>query len=233
MRTKTLLCAAAFAASALSSMAQSNVYSQNIVGYVNKPIPSGNAIYANPLNASPNNNATNVLKTLADGTLVSLWTGSSFNVWTYDTTVGIDPLNWYADDGFTPKFPPVVPPGVGFFLNPPAGATNTFVGETVPAPGTTNTLNIPSGNQLIASPLPVGGAVTNSGWSFPTTDGALVSKWTGSSFNVWTYDSTVGIAADNWYSDDGFTPKAAPAFNVGEGFFYNAPAAGQWKQSLP
>ncbi|TAL02252.1 MAG: hypothetical protein EPO07_07555 [Verrucomicrobia bacterium] len=200
---------------------------------MNKPIAAGNFIYANPLNASPNNNATNVLKSIADGTTVSVWLGASFDVWTYDTSLGIDPLNWYADDGVTPKFPPVLPPGKGFFLNPPAPSTNTFVGETVPAPGTTNTYNIASGNQLIGSPLPVGGAVTNSGWSFPTVDGTSVSKWVGAAFDVWIYDGSLGITPDGWYADDGVTPKAAPSFTVGEGFFFNAPAPAQWKQSLP
>jgi len=37
--------AATLAAGALSSMAQSNVYSLNIVGYANVSIPNGPAIY--------------------------------------------------------------------------------------------------------------------------------------------------------------------------------------------
>ena len=41
MRTKALLCAAALAAGTAASMAQSNVYSLNIVGYVNVPLTSG------------------------------------------------------------------------------------------------------------------------------------------------------------------------------------------------
>ena len=51
MRTKTLaVCAAVLAAGAVSSMAQSNVYSQNIVGYANIRIAPGNGFYANPFN---------------------------------------------------------------------------------------------------------------------------------------------------------------------------------------
>src|ERR1035437_742604 len=52
MRTKVLLCAAAMAASLASSMAQ-NVYSLNVVGYVNVTLPAQQFYaVANPLDAS-------------------------------------------------------------------------------------------------------------------------------------------------------------------------------------
>src|SRR6266446_1325324 len=57
MRTKTLLAAAAMLAAGLaSSMAQSNVYSLNVVGYVNKVMPSGGKyiMISNPLNTTSN-----------------------------------------------------------------------------------------------------------------------------------------------------------------------------------
>src|SRR5437667_4436469 len=49
MRTKALLCAAGLlAAGVATSMAQSNVYSLNIVGYANVKIISGPGLYNNP-----------------------------------------------------------------------------------------------------------------------------------------------------------------------------------------
>jgi hypothetical protein len=46
MRTKTLLLAAALSAAGLAtSLAQSNVYSLNVVGYVNVPTPTDNGLY--------------------------------------------------------------------------------------------------------------------------------------------------------------------------------------------
>jgi hypothetical protein len=58
MRTKTLLLsAAAMAAGLVSSVAQSNVYSVNVVGYVNQVLPAGTLVaVANPLD-----NGTNTL----------------------------------------------------------------------------------------------------------------------------------------------------------------------------
>ncbi len=58
MRIKALLCAAALAAGAVSSMAQSNVYSLNIVGYVNVPLVTGFNLIANPLDNGTNDLAS-------------------------------------------------------------------------------------------------------------------------------------------------------------------------------
>src|ERR1043165_8066346 len=53
MRTKTLVCAAILAAGLASSMAQSNVYSLNVVGYYNVVIPGGTKVMvANQLNTT-------------------------------------------------------------------------------------------------------------------------------------------------------------------------------------
>ena len=61
MRTKVLLCAAALAASLATSMADTNVYSINVVGYVNKTVKANIwYLWGNPLNASPDNTTKNV-----------------------------------------------------------------------------------------------------------------------------------------------------------------------------
>ena len=57
MRTKTLILAAALTAAGLaSSLAQSNVYSLNVVGYVNKTLTGGSlfSVVNNPLNTTNN-----------------------------------------------------------------------------------------------------------------------------------------------------------------------------------
>jgi len=233
MRTKALLCAAALAAGAVSTMAQSNVYSLNIVGYVNVSFPAGNYIHANPLNKDNTNSAGQVFSALPDGTFVNLWTGSSYDVYYYDASQGIDPRNWYGADTVTGRDAPLLPVGKGFFINPPSPFTNTFVGEVFPGPGTTNTIVIPAGNQLIGSRLPIGGSVTNSPWNFPTVDGTFVNKWTGSNYDVYYYDASQGIDPRNWYGSDTVTGRDAPSFNVADGFFFNAPSPATWSQSLP
>src|SRR4051812_11081510 len=67
MRTKALLCAAGIlAAGAATSMAQSNVYSLNVVGYVNVSLTNGFNMVANQLDLDGtgiNNTVTNVVGT--------------------------------------------------------------------------------------------------------------------------------------------------------------------------
>ena len=90
MRTKTLaLCAAVLAAGALTTMAQSNVYSLNIVGYANIRIGSGNDVFNNPFDLDGVNSADKVLNHAAlsdvggnpglDAFYVNTWNGVSFN----------------------------------------------------------------------------------------------------------------------------------------------------------
>src|SRR6266481_9690813 len=78
MRTKTLICAAALAAGALTSWAQSNVYSLNVVGYVNTTLPGNSAItmIGNPLNnTSGGNNISNLFTepAIGDGAVIQRW----------------------------------------------------------------------------------------------------------------------------------------------------------------
>src|SRR5262245_17170046 len=101
MRTKTLvLCAAALAAGALTSWAQSNVYSLNVVGYVNVPTKGGFNfnLLANPLNntAANGNDITNLFKTAQDGDQVYTWNAGvqdlGATIYTYFT--GSVPPGW-------------------------------------------------------------------------------------------------------------------------------------------
>src|SRR5580704_5535841 len=72
MRKTLLIAAAALAASIISTEAQ--VYSQNIVGYVNQPAVGGAyEMVVIPLSASPTNNAEQVFSELQAGDAVLLW----------------------------------------------------------------------------------------------------------------------------------------------------------------
>ena len=87
MRTKVLICAAALAAaSAFTTMAQ-NVYSLNIVGYINVPLIEGFNLVANQLDfdgTGLNNTPANVIGTnLPLNTTVYGWGGSGYNIATY------------------------------------------------------------------------------------------------------------------------------------------------------
>src|SRR6516164_550275 len=117
MRTKVLLCAAAVAAGALSSMAQSNVYSLNVVGYVNVPIVGGGSynMIANPLNntGTGGNNISNLFSAVAqDGDTIFRWNVNNFDfggtqptysglthAWSSTFNLNLGEAVWYIDGG--------------------------------------------------------------------------------------------------------------------------------------
>lgn len=224
---------AALAVSALTAVGQ-NVYSLNIVGYVNVPMLAGNYTYVNPLDKDGTNSAAQVLS-LPDGTTFAFWTGSSFDYWYFDNSAGLgSPDGWYGADQQTPRAAPILSLGKGFYLNPPLNFTNTFVGNVVPAPGATNSLTINAGNQLVGSPMPVGGPLTNTVMNVQLFDGTTVANWTGSSFQYWYFDNSAGLGApDGWYAADQQTPSAPPSLNVGRSLYINGPAGITWRQWLP
>jgi len=249
MRTKTLLiAAAALAVGVISSEAQ--VYSQNVVGYVNVPIKLGNNTVANQLDNSINNALTNIIPPGAtwDGTAVSVWNGTTYVAYVIDSTVSTGVAD--AGDNFAVT-PPVLGPGLAFFVNNTTVASNTITltGTVhVGGPGTgtvgltTNALPISPSIGLISSIIPAGGGVasvlqfTNAAnpaaydgcvISVPTING--LGNITG--FNVSVFDSTFttgfGDAGDNFAVPE-------PVIPVGTGFFFNNTTVGtvKWIQSF-
>jgi len=110
MRTKNLLLsAAALVAGALSAQAQSNVYSVNVVGYVNAPVAGNSAftLLANPLSDGTNTIAS-LGAALPNKTTVQVWNGSGF---TGTSKAGGAWGN--------PALP--IPPGTGFFRSNSCG----------------------------------------------------------------------------------------------------------------
>ncbi len=79
MKAKTLLiAAAALAAGVISSQAQ--VYSANVVGYVNVVLPAGQFVLAsNPLDDGTNT-VTSLGAALANKSSIQVWNGTSFTV---------------------------------------------------------------------------------------------------------------------------------------------------------
>jgi len=217
MKKTLLIAAAALAASVISSQAQ--VYSQNIVGYVNTIVGGGYNLVNNPLVA-----ATNKLSTLlpaVDTSQVLIWNGSSFDSYTFDTT------QWLDDNTSSPA-DPVVTPGLGFFYSSPGSNTLTFAGQVVAAPGTSVTNSLLSGFRLVGSKIPYAGVLTNSALNIPQQDTAQVLKWNAlaGSYDSFTYDT------DHWVNDNTSANADNTPVNVGQGFFYSSPGAVNWVQAL-
>jgi hypothetical protein len=237
MRTKALLSVAAIAASAITAMAQGNVYSLNIVGYATVTIAPGYNLLANPLSAGVTNGANEIMPIL-DGEQILTWTGTAFNEVMYDSGASPTP-GWVKADDTTPAVPPSLAPGTGFFFfNPGATPTNvTFVGQVIPGPSSTNSLLLTAGYSLIGSPLPASVAlITNTPVSLPIIDGMQILKWSGKAYVETMYDSGAS-PTPGWVKADDTTPSAAPAYNIGDGFFFFNPQPASvpqhWIQSLP
>ena len=171
MRKTLLIASAALAAGIISSQAQ-GVYSQNIVGYVNQPIPQGFVTVANPLDAADpvtgavNNAITNIIPVFSgnyDGSILYIWNGQGFTSYTIDSSWGTGIGN---SGDSAAVAPPILPPGKAIFIDngETSAFTNTFVGTVhvdAAATGsqvvgqTTNV--IAAGYQFYGSVLPVGG----------------------------------------------------------------------------
>jgi len=211
MKSKTLLiAAAALVAGVISSSAQ--VYSANIVGYVNAALPAGQfALLSNPLD-NGTNTANDLLASLPNKSSIQLWNGSSFV--TYAKT----------SSGFTPSNPSI-PVGAGFFVKSASLFTNTFVGNVVPAPAGSSTNALPSGVfALVGSTLPVSGTFNDVGTNTLNLNASLPNK---SSVQIWNGSSFVTYAK----TSSGFTPTN-PTYSVGQGFFVKSASATNWVQTL-
>jgi hypothetical protein len=227
MRTKALLGLAVLSASAATCLAQ-NVYSLNIVGYVNVTIPAGTpqkpglALIANPLKPSnANYNITNtiVLGAGQDNAQIFTWAGTG---WSSDTPQWY----WLGDHGeWSPEA--TIDLGSAFFIaNPGSAGTVTFVGEV--ATGDIS-YALPAGISVVAPKTPVeqawpGRDVGN--------DGDLIFTWAGtgwSAANYQYYADTQNPANSSWYADGVATPENGPVVKVGEGVVYqNTKTALAW-----
>jgi hypothetical protein len=210
MKSKTLLiAAAALVAATISSEAQ--VYSANIVGYVNVTLPAGQfALVSNPLDDGTNT-ANDLLGTLPNKSQVQLWNGTAFTSYTKGAS------------GFSPN--PSIPVGTGFFVKSLSLYTNTFVGNVVPAPGgNQSTNNLPAAAfVLVGSTLPVSGTFNDVGTNTLNLIATLPNKsqvqiYNGSGFTSYTKGAA------------GFSPN--PPLSVAQGFFIKSSSATNWIQTL-
>jgi hypothetical protein len=145
MRTKALLGLAALAVGLSTSVAQ-NVYSLNVVGYVNVSLQPNKLYFLSvPLVPSGGNfNITNsIVLSSPDQDFASLysWGGTSWNT----------PATWFSGAWDTPM---VISNGVGFFLASQGTSTLTFVGDV---PQGAIAYNIPAGLSSVANKVPVSG----------------------------------------------------------------------------
>jgi hypothetical protein len=218
MRTKTLLLAAVLSAAGLAtSLAQSNVYSVNVVGYVNVSLPAGFTMFANPLDLDGTglNNTVNTVfsNSLPSGSSVFPFSGGAFLPAAGYTTKG----GWA---GGVAGANTALNPGGALFVSVPSTASITVVGNVMQG-----ALSTPynAGFNMIGSKVPQAGLLQ--------TDLGFVPV---SGSSVFQYDN-VGQAylpAKGFTTKGGWAPSQ-PTIAVGEAFWLNSAApGGTWTRNF-
>ena len=201
MKAKSLLIAgAALAASLMTSKAQ--VYSQNIVGYINVPLQAGYNLVANQLDldGTGTNNSiyTTVGTNLPSLTKVLAWNGGGYSAATYSATT----QKWIGNNSSISN---AMNPGSGFFIQVPVATNLTFVGNVITG---TNTYPILAGYQIVAPSAPIAGTIdTTNGYTPTKLDKILV--WNGGGYSAKTWSGTSWIGGD-------------PQLTVGQAVFLDA-----------
>ena len=219
--------AAALAAGIITSQAQP-VYSQNIVGYVNQPLPGGQYVQITvPLQASPTNAPEQVFPVLQTGDAILLWnaTNQQYGTYTYFSAG-----NWLYPDQVTFGAAPNLPAGTGLFFLAGINETNTAVG-TVVLSNTNAPVTLRGGLYTLVGSLPPIGAssLENTNLNLPLQTGDAVLLWNGVTQQYGTYTY---FSAGNWLYPDQVTFGVSPALSVGQGFFYLAGVNETWTQNL-
>jgi hypothetical protein len=203
------------AASLVSSQAQ--VYSVNIVGYINLTIYKGWNLVANQLNNSAGNDVATLIPTAPGALGVFSYDGANQRY----NNVNFDPeLGW---DGTM-----TLNPGQGFFCYNQSGQefTLTLVGEV--QTGTT-TLTLYQGWQLISLVVPQDGQLADVG------DGSPNFGYPPSALDaIFTYNGALQ-RYDNYNYDTELGWDSTPVVQVGKGFFAlrsGAGASGSWSRTF-
>lgn len=231
MKKTLLIAAAALAASVISSQAQ--VYSQNIVGYVNIQVTNNTfAMIANQLDTG-SNYLDNVFPTgaVSSDTTLLVFTGGSFHQYIYynsgDSADG--GTGWYDLLSNVPATNILLNPGSGVFCHNTSGSlvTLTTVGTVLQG---TNLVSIANGFSIHSLPVPLGGTAPDAA-GYPGTSGSdYYLRWNGTSYHQYVYynsdDSADG--GTGWYDLLSNAPEdSVPAAwaRAGESFFINHQAA--------
>lgn len=229
MRTKALLCAAALVAAGATAMAQSNVYSLNVVGYVNLTLNAGEfTAVANQMDADgtgTNNSIATVFGTnLPAPSAVYKWNAAqgTFNVFQYTKSGRATAATW------TPTSAISFNPGEMALVQIPAGSpvTLTTLGNVLQ--GSLVNPNIPVGGGFcgVSMMYPVGGQI-QSALNYTPQINEAVYKWNSAqgTFNVFQYSKSGRSTAATWL-------PSQPTINVGEGFLLQSVAGSTWSNNF-
>jgi len=184
------------------------VYSVNMVGYINASVPTGFSMLANQLNATPDNKVVNLLPAPPNNTAVFKFDPISGGYISISFLGGA----WEGDD-----LDMTLNPGEGVFISANTAFTATFVGEVQ----LISSVPIKHGFQILSSALPQSLALDGAppaGLGFPIANGDETYQFDRVS-GGYIANSFLGGA---WEGDGG---GAAPVPGISEAFWVNRTTA--------
>ena len=228
MKTKSLLLTAALSAAGIaSSLAQ--VYSVNVVGYINVDIQPGLNLVTAQLTGT-NNSINTVLATttpvMSDNSLLFTWNSGAQ---TFNNAQVYGSGQWYDPDTGALSTA-TISPGQAAFINNVGTASKLLVVGTVP----TGTLPVTVSQNLglYGDPAPVSQNIATNG--FPIDDNDLLFSWNvaGQTYNNALVGAGPQSGGPAWFDPNTGNPaNYAPA--VGEGFVVNhLGATATWNRSF-
>jgi hypothetical protein len=227
MRTKSLVLAAVLSAAGVaSSLAQ--VYSVNVVGYINLPLSPGlNLITAQLKGTNQNVNTLlgSATPTMPDNSLLFTWNPTAQR---YDNALIGGGGVWY--DGAGNPSTTTLSPGQAFFIQV-AGTVNvslTLVGEVPTGP---NAVSVVNGLGFYGDPAPVSQNIATNG--FPVADNDSLYTWNtaGQRWNNALIGVGPGSGGPAWFDGGGNPVVFAPA--VGQGFaVLHSGGAATWNRNF-
>lgn len=220
MRTKALLCAAGLlAVGAVSAMAQSNVYSLNVVGYVNVSLTNGFQMMANQLDLD--GNQTNNTRLTVFGT----------NLPVASAVYGYSPASGYAKATYL---------GGTTWSGNNAGVDASLAtgrGVWVQIPGTSGTsVTITEVGNVIqgSNPSPFVAGFNLLSINHPVSVGLqTVAGYTPTAGDVvYLYNNPGGYVKKTFLSGTTWTPAGEPVPAVAQPFWLQAKTSGTWTQNF-
>jgi len=218
MRTKSLLLAAVLGAAGIaSSLAQ--VYSVNVVGYINLPLKPGLNLITAQLKGT-NQNVNTILGSTApvlpSNSLLFTWNAAGQR---FDNALLAGGDNKWYDPATGLESTATISPGQAFFVNNfgTVDSVLTLVGE-VPTGATA--VSIVNGLGFYGDPAPVSQNIVTNG--FPVGDNDLLYTWNaaGQTYNNALLGGGVASGGPGWFDPaTGLLTTFAPA--VGQGFVVN------------
>jgi len=214
MRTKALILSAIVCAAGVVTTFAQNVYSVNVVGYVNMTLTGEFNLIGNQLDDKAGNLVTNIMKGVPNQTVVYKFNGTGYDGLTYLTAIN----NWNPIQ-FRQM---TMAPGEGVFVKKPAAASQinlTFVGEVLEGE--------------LHNPVPVGFEIYT---TMVPQAGGLVSVHNYAPANqdvVYKYSAATGYVGKTWLTAlNRWQPAGEPVVEVGEAIFINSKTVKDWVRTF-